>query len=78
MKHDEEVRGLLARLESLTESNEKLAQQNSKYIRLESELYELRSHASRMTSMNETVNHLWQVKEAEYSNLNNLLKQMVP
>lgn len=30
-----------------------------------------------MKSMNEAVDHLWQVKEAEYSNVNELMKELV-
>ena len=64
-------------MESLTESNEKLAVQNSQLIRSESDLRELKHAYRQLKAMNESVNHLWEVKEQEYANINELMKELV-
>jgi hypothetical protein len=40
----------------------------------ESEIHDLRQRIRRVAGMSEGVEHLWQIKETEYYNLNELLK----
>jgi len=42
----------------------------------ESEIYDLRQRVRRIAGISDGVDHLWQIKEMEYYNLNELLKQM--
>lgn len=73
-RHDQEQSNFIARLDSLTQTNERFASQNQKYIKMESQLYELRQKYKGLSSLNNNVNHLWEVKEVEYSNINEILK----
>ena len=70
LRHDQQQSNFINRLDSLTQTNERFAAQNEKYIKMESELYELRQKYKGLSSLNNNVNHLWEVKEVEYSNLN--------
>ena len=79
-KHDEELKIVLGRLESLTKANEEFMQQsqkeNSKIIHMESEIMELRRLVRGVSSLNDGVDHLWKIKETEYGNVNQILRNM--
>jgi hypothetical protein len=47
--------------------------QNQKYLCLEREAGELRNTVRKYKKVNETVDHLWEIKEAEYENISQVL-----
>lgn len=54
----------------LSDANEKFMIQSDKYLELEREVYELRKMLRHSKSLNDGVDHLWQIKETEYNNVN--------
>lgn len=50
--------------------------QLASYSRLETEVLELRRALRQTLSSNATLHHLWDVKEAEYGNLNEVLSSI--
>ena len=49
---------------------------STKYSATERELDELRYAIKKLKGMNDGVDHLWQVKETEYQNLNELMQDL--
>ena len=49
---------------------------SNKYSSTERELDELRYAIKKLKGMNDGVDHLWQVKETEYQNLNELMQDL--
>lgn len=43
---------------------------------LENSLYEMKKYQQKTRSLNEGVDHLWNIKETEYGNLNRILQQV--
>ena len=41
---------------------------------MESDLYELRQQIKRMYALNNAIDHLWSVKEAEYANVHDIIR----
>jgi hypothetical protein len=60
----------------VSSANEKLITQISAYGRMESELIELRRALKQTRTMNTSINHLWDIKEVEYSNINEVLSSL--
>ena len=86
-KHDHELKGIrefyerqqsniINRLESMTKTNERFATENSRLIHLESQLHELRQKFKKQASLTTNIQHLWEVKEIEYQNINETLKSL--
>ena len=46
------------------------------YKEMESEVYQLRQVVRHSRSINSTVDHLWEVKETEYGNINDILMDL--
>jgi hypothetical protein len=61
---------------SVTTANEKLLGQLSVLSSKEAELMELRRLLKQSTAMNAGVSHLWEIKEAEYGNINQVLSSL--
>lgn len=61
---------------AMASSNEQLIAQISTYRRMESEMTELRRALKQTRSMNTAINHLWDIKEAEYGNINEVLNSL--
>ena len=62
---------------SLSKINEKYMQESSKYVHFENELSCLREIMRRSIHLSEGVDHLWRIKETEYQNANEVLKQFL-
>jgi len=60
----------------MAELNERYLRQSTLLSNLERENQQLRYSLKRMKSLNDGVDHLWQVKETEYYNLNELVRQI--
>jgi hypothetical protein len=54
----------------LTKTNENFLNQGQYFSRIEREVNELRRNSKNQKRTNETVDHLWDIKEAEYGNIN--------
>lgn len=57
----------------LTKTNETFSAQGQYFMRLEKEVTELRRLSRTQKRTNETIDHLWEIKEAEYGNINEIL-----
>lgn len=57
----------------MTAANERLLVQISALASKETELIELRRLLKQSTSMTTGISHLWEIKEAEYGNINQVL-----
>ena len=75
-KNEQDMNELLRKLEGLAEMNDRYLKQSSKLASTEREVSELRYALRRMKGMNDGLDHLWQVKETEYYNVNDILKQL--
>ena len=60
----------------LTKTNETFATQGQYFMRLEKEVTELRRLARTQKRTNETIDHLWEIKEAEYGNINEIFSSV--
>lgn len=74
-EYENKLFSLLARLDEVVRSNERYVLENTRLINGEGELYDLRQKVRKMMGYSEAIDHLWQVKEAEYSNVNSLLQE---
>ena len=75
-RHEQEMLNLMKRIDILNEANDKFMQKNAWYVQLEGEVSELRRKLRYTKSLNESIDHLWQVKEAEYGNVHAILRQL--
>lgn len=73
---EREMNELIRKIEGLAELNDRYLRQSTQLSNTERELNELRYLVRRMKGLNEGVDHLWQVKETEYYNVNELMKQL--
>lgn len=73
---EREMNELVRKIEGLAELNDRYLRQSTQLSNTERELNELRYVVRRMKGLNEGVDHLWQVKETEYYNVNELMKQL--
>ena len=73
---EREMNELVLKIEGLAEMNDRYLKQSSKLASTEREVGELRYALKRMKAMNDGLDHLWQVKETEYYNVNDILKQL--
>lgn len=60
----------------MAELNERYLIQSTQMSALEREIHELRYSSRRTKSLSDGVDHLWQIKETEYFNLNEIIKQV--
>lgn len=60
----------------MAELNERYLIQSTQMSALEREIHELRYSLRRTKSLSDGVDHLWQIKETEYFNLNEIIKQV--
>lgn len=67
---------LIRKIEGLAELNDRYLRQSNQLSNTERQLNELRYIVRRMKGLNEGVDHLWQVKETEYYNVNELMRQL--
>lgn len=67
---------MIRKIEGMAELNQRYIMQSAQISSYERELNELRYSLRRMKGMSDNVDHLWQVKEAEYYNVNELLKHL--
>ena len=67
---------LIRKIEGVAELNDRYLKQSTLLSTYERELSQLRYAVKRMKGMNEGVDHLWQVKETEYYNVNDVLRQL--
>lgn len=67
---------LVRKIEGMADLNERYLRQSTLLANQEREISELRYAIRRFKGMNDGVDHLWQVKETEYYNVNDLLKQL--
>ena len=75
-KHSAEVAHLNERVLEVASSNEKLMKQLVSYNGMESEVHELRRALRHSRNINSTVDHLWEVKETEYGNVTDILRDI--
>lgn len=61
---------------SLSKINEKYLQETNKYLHYENELSCLREIMRRSIHLSEGVDHLWRIKETEYQNVSEVLRQV--
>ena len=61
------------RIADLAELSQKSLNQNMRVSILEQELSRLRSSAMRSKAMSDNVDHLWQIKQTEYANIQQLI-----
>lgn len=73
---EREMSELIRKIDGMAELNERYLLQSSQMSVLEKEVLELRYGLRRMKGISDGVDHLWQVKESEYLNVNELLKQI--
>lgn len=73
---ERDMNELVRKIEGMAELNERYLRQSTQLASAERELSELRYAVRRFKGMNDGVDHLWQVKETEYYNLNDLIKQL--
>lgn len=64
------------KLIELTKTNETFSSQSQYFMRLEKEVGELRRLSRTQKRTNETIDHLWEIKEAEYGNVNEILSSV--
>lgn len=57
----------------MTKTNENFLAQGQYFARIEREVSELRRTTKNQKRTNEAVDHLWEIKEAEYGNVNQIL-----
>ena len=62
------------KMEGMAELNDRYMRLSKDYSENERELHHLRSDIRKLKSMNSGVDHLWQVKEEEYRNINEVLR----
>jgi hypothetical protein len=74
---EKEMGDLIRKIESMAELNERYLSQSGETSKLERELHEVRYALKRMKGISDGVDHLWQIKETEYYNINQILKDMV-
>ena len=60
----------------MADVNERFLTLSNRYSSAERELHELRFALKKMKALNDGVDHLWMVKETEYENVNELLREM--
>jgi hypothetical protein len=70
---EKEMGDLIRRIESMAELNQRYLIQSTEMSKLERELYEVRYALKRMKGIRDGVDHLWQIKETEYFNINQIL-----
>ena len=75
-KQEQDMNDMVRKIEGLAEMNDRYLKQSSKLASTEREVGELRYAIKRMKGMNDGLDHLWQVKETEYYNVNDILKQL--
>ena len=75
-KYEREIQGLAGKIQGTTDINEKYMAVGRRKWELEKEVHELKASMRRMKGLNEGIDHLWQVKEAEYQNLMESMRQM--
>ena len=75
-RHGEEVQRLVARIEGLSQANARFAEQSARHAQIESEVVLLRQHLRTNRQLTEGVDHLWQIKEAEYGNVDDILRSL--
>ena len=73
---EQEMAGLLKKIEASAELNERYMSLSTRYSSTERERDELRFAIKKLKGMNDGVDHLWQVKETEYQNLNELMQDL--
>ena len=69
-KHYNELQSMNLKIIELTKTNENFLNQGQYFARIEREVNELRRNTKNQKRTNETVDHLWDIKEAEYGNIN--------
>ena len=75
-EHASNVTQLADKLGGLAEINSKHQQLLQHNSWLEKELTDTKTSLRHNRNLNSGVDHLWSVKEAEYSNINSILKQI--
>jgi hypothetical protein len=73
---EKEMTELIRKIDAMAELNERFVLQSTHVSTLEREALELRYSLRRMKGISDGIDHLWQIKEAEYSNVNQLLTQV--
>jgi hypothetical protein len=75
-KHYNELQTMNLKIIELTKTNENFATQIQYFMRLEKEATELRRLSRTQKRTNEMIDHLWEIKEAEYGNINEILSNV--
>lgn len=66
----------MTKLENLAQSNERYLQQGFQYAQIEKQILQLKKAMRMSRKLTETVDHLWQVKETEYANINEIIASL--
>lgn len=74
--NEKEMSELLRKLHDMAEINDRYMKLSAQCSEYEREVHELRHLIRKFKVLNDNVDHLWMVKEAEYSNLHMFLDSM--
>jgi hypothetical protein len=75
-KHYSELQSMNSKIIELTKTNETFSSQGQYFMRLEKEVSELRRLTRTQKRTNETIDHLWEIKEAEYGNISEIFSSI--
>ena len=65
---------LVEKIESMATLNDKYIRVSQEHAQNEKQLLELKNSLKRYKFLNTNVDHLWEIKETEYKNINGLLR----
>ena len=73
--YERQIKALAERVGSHPSTDVEYDELKKKYTQLELSYYDLMRNSSRSRQLSEGVDHLWTIKETEYSNVNEILRQ---